>query len=251
MTAEPIPTNVVPLRRPAGISAPYTAHSFPYHLRDLEWEQGQHVLVAAPTGAGKTTLVAPLVRKRAAVVVLVSKPRDNTIRDVFPRERGWERIEEWPPPAGARRVLLWPRMGKNLIETLPRQRDAFSKCLNAIAREGRWCVVIDESHYTCDPAYLGLGKEVAILHHMGRSSGVSMVDLTQRPSWIPKILYSSVSHAYIGRTRDRDDLRRLSDLGGIDSREVASQVSALPSRYDYLYVNPHGDAVPRVINRRR
>lgn len=226
----------------------YDRQSWPEHIRGLQWKQGEHLLISAPTGAGKTTLVPKLCAKRSHVVVFVSKIKDDTIRREF---KGYHRISEWPPPQWANKVLLWPKPGKTLIETLAIQQRVFRDALNAIAQQGNWCVVIDESHWTTSREFLGLGAEVAILHHQGRSSGISMVNLTQRPAWIPKIIYSSVTHAYIARTRDRDDLKRLADLGGIDPRKVAETVIALPTRHDYLYVSPQSDATPRVVNLRK
>ena len=77
-----------------------------------------------------------------------------------------------------------------------------------------------------------------------------MVNLTQRPSWIPKIIYSSSSHVFIGNTSDRDDLKSLSNLGGVDAKEVAETVQRI-GRHDLLYINPMGDGKPCVINVRK
>lgn len=224
---------------------------FADHLRRLKWEQGDHLILAAPTKAGKTTLAAKLLEKREYVVVLVSKPKDPAFGKEF---KGYETVREWGkngPPQYAKKVLLWPKAGKTLRETRDIQRDIFKDALDAMGREGNRCIVVDESHWITSREFCGLGPEIAILHHQGRTSGISMVNLTQRPAWIPKIIYSSVTHAYVARTRDRDDLRSLSNLGGIDPKEVQESVASLGTRHDYVYLNPQGDAVPVVINTRR
>ena len=222
---------------------------FRQHVQSLQWEQGQHILICAPTGAGKTTFVRPLLEKRSHVVNLVTKIHDDAFRKEY---KGWTIIREWPPSRFDSHVLLWPKPGKTLTETLQRQRAVIRHALNEIGRGRGWCVTVDEAHYTTDPHYLGLGKEVAILHHQGRSSGISVVNLSQRPAWIPKIIYSSVSHAYIAKTKDRNDLKRLSDLSGVDGDELARDVRSMPSKYDYAYVDTQTDGTSAVmLNSRR
>lgn len=228
----------------------YPRVPFKKHVRELPWSQGEHVLICAPTNAGKTTFSAPIIAKRSHVVNFVTKSYDETFAREF---KGWERIEKWGPSLGARRVLLWPRKKKGMTvrEFVAYQRQVFREALDAIDNEKGWCVVIDESHYMTDPNFLGLASEIAILHHQGRSSGISVVSLTQRPAWIPKIIYSSVSHAYIARTRDVADLKRLADLGGIDAKELAANVVSLTNRHDFVYVSPQTDALPAVLNSRK
>lgn len=223
----------------------------------LNHESGQHVLIAAPTGSGKSAMALKLTdypREGMYVVNMVTKPRDETFEGS--ELSHWDRIEEWNPKAGRPspwmdRVLLWPKPQETMQATKMLQKQVFHEALNSIFRTGRRRVVIDELHYMSDPSYLGLYDDIAILHHMGRSLGVTMVNLTQRPAWIPKIIYSSVTHAYIAQTKDRDDLKRLSDLGGIDGRAIAKAVSELPSKHDFLYVNPMGSHDPVIVNTAR
>ena len=227
----------------------YPAQPFATHMRNLKWDQGDHVLIAAPTKAGKTTLASKLITKRSHAVIFVTKMKDPTFQAEF---SDWQRFTEWRNVKPYHtRILLWPRPGKTIRETLAIQRETFAYALDAIAREGNRAVIVDETLMFTDPKILGFGTEVGMMHYYGRSSGISMVTLAQRPAWIPKVIYSSVTHAYVARTRDRQDMKRLSDLGNIDPREVAANVSALPSRHDYLYLNPQGDASPVVINTRK
>lgn len=224
------------------------------HYSGLQWRQGEHVLLAAPTGAGKTSLARKLADKRSHVVMLVTKTHDETIRKDF---AGWDRIHAWSElKPWHTKVLLWPKPGKTLAETLGIQRTVMRDALDGIGRGNRsgwsgWGVIVDESHYMTDPSFLNLNREIAMLHHVGRSAGISMLDLTQRPAWIPKIIYSSVSHAYIARTRDVADLKRLADLGGIDPRTTADNVTTLSTRHDYVYVSPQTDALPSIVNIRK
>ena len=229
----------------------YPAVPWQTHLKSLRWDQGDHLLISAPTKAGKTTMMRTLVQKRSHVVVFVSKMKDPTFKSDF---KDWTILREWPrggPPGYETRILLWPKTGDTLAETLREQRRVFGQALDRISKEGNRCVVIDESLMMSDPKLIGLGTQIGMLHYYGRSAGISMVNLTQRPAWIPKVIYSSVAHAYIARTRDIQDMKRLSDLGGVDARELSANISRLPSRHDYIYVNPQGDAPAAILNTRK
>lgn len=230
----------------------YARDPWQSHLPGLRWEQGDHVFIAGPTKAGKTTMMSRLVRKRSHVVVFVSKLKDDTFAREF---KGWTRLEEWPkdgPPPWMTNILLWPKPVKDdLGATERKQRAVFEYAMNRISSQGNRCVVIDEMLMFVDPQILGLGKRVGQLHYFGRSSGISMLTLTQRPSWIPRVVMSSVTHAYIAKTTDGDDLKRLSELGSVDKRVVAHNLGRLPTRHDYVYLNPQGDASPAIVNTRK
>jgi hypothetical protein len=230
-----------------------TASPVPFrqHMDSLRWAQGDHVIVAAPTKCGKSTLVSRLVEKRSHVVTLVAKLRDDT----FGREyKGWARYEEWPRngfPSWEKRILLWPKPEKTLSATRAKHHYIFRNALDRLQTEGNRCCVIDEGLYVCDSGLLNMGKEVGMLFFFGRSAGITMVLNTQRPAWLPKVVYSSSTHAYIARTTDREDLKRLSDFGGINAREAAEDVRTLPTRHDFLYLNPQGSSRSVIVNTRR
>lgn len=225
---------------------PYPRVRFAEHLRTLRWRQGEHMLMAANTQCGKSTLAAKLSHRRDNVVVLASKPSDDNLRR---RYADYLRMDQWNPPRNPdrkeSRILLWPKKAATLEGTIPIQRPVFKDCLDSVSRMKGWCVIVDEAHWCSE--FLRLSKEIAVLHHQGSSSGITMVTLTQRPSWIPKIIYSSASHAYIGFTANRDDLRQLSNLGGIDAPRVMDTVQRL-GKHDMLYLNPMGDGNPCIIN---
>lgn len=198
------------------------------------WQQGEHISIVGPTGCGKTTLESRILDVRDSVVVFVTKIHDDTISKDFPGYK-YKRIEKWPPPkAWDSRVLLWPRAEGTIRDTYRKQREVFKDALDSIYRERNWCVVIDEQHYLCKQ--LGLDAENAMILQQGRSSGLSVVNSTQRPAWVPLVTYSSATHAMVWRTTHRDDLMKLSDLGGIDRRELASNLMAL-DKHSFIYVN--------------
>jgi hypothetical protein len=95
-------------------------------------------------------------------------------------------------------------------------------------------VVVDELSYCCrrlrlDPAFSDFWEQ-------GRSLGNSLVGLTQRPAWVPLLLYSAPEHLFFWRTTDRQDLARIAGIGGLDANVIRSTVASL-DRHEVLYVN--------------
>lgn len=196
-----------------------------------DWKQGEHIAIVGPTGVGKTTLISELVTARRYVVIFVTKIFDPTVSRDFP---GFERIEEWPPKLHQEKVLLWPKPGKSIRETYEIQHDVFKKALDSIFLERNWCVIFDEQHYVCQQ--LKLIPENTMFQHQGRSSGLSVVNGCQRPAWVPLITFSGSTHGFLWRTTFRDDLKRLSDLGGVDKKELEQNMLTL-SKHEFVYVN--------------
>lgn len=206
------------------------------------WNQGEHVLVSGPTGSGKTALTRHIVQNRidrgGHVVVMVGKlGRDETITRDY---AGWTRWKTWKkkPAAWENRILLWPDTDK--VRSIDGKRDlqkaVFSEAFDKLSNSGKWTLQIDEGLYTVSPSYLNLGNAVGMLHAMGRSSKLTIVTLTQRPSHLPLIVYSSAAHVFAGRMREEGDRKRLAELGGREgSRELVTKISGL-GRHEFCWI---------------
>lgn len=216
-----------------------------FHDRRFVWRQGEHVSLIGKTGGGKSTLARAILDHRAYVVAMASKPHDPTL-DGFRRD-GFVLTRSWPPKRPRRpklradgslaehRALLWPSMRE--MGDVHKQRAVFDVALRRIFETGRWCVYADELRYLAGT--LGLKSHFELLWLQGRSLGVSLVASTQRPSWVPREMYSQATHLFLWRNGDEADLRRLSDIGGdhgLSPVELRHLVRSLP-KHHVLYLH--------------
>jgi energy-coupling factor transporter ATP-binding protein EcfA2 len=218
------------------------------------WRQGEHVVISGDTGSGKTTLARHIDQIRldngAHVIVFVCKLQDDeTITKDYAGFTRWKRMKKRPRP-DEKAILLWPdtSKGKTLKEKRNIQREVFGEAMDILGDTGHWTVHIDEGLYFCHPSYIGLADELAILHAMGRSSHLTLITLMQRPSHLPLIIYSSATHAIIGRSNQASDIKRFSEIGGKMSPKEVSTTIAAQGKYDYLWIPRSADAIPETIN---
>lgn len=206
------------------------------------WKQGEHVLISGSTGSGKTALARHVVQLRhdngGHVIVFVAKPNeDKTIKDDFKDFTRWKSFKK-RHPSYENRILLWPDLKglKTMKEILAHQREVFSDAFDQISKQGKWTVQVDEGLYTVAPSFLNMADELGMAHAVGRSNGLTMVTLTQRPSHLPLILYGSAAHAMVGRTREQGDQKRLAELGARESSKELSARIATQGRHDFTWI---------------
>jgi len=210
--------------------------SWPEFKRRFKWLQAEHVAVIAPTGAGKTTLIRELLPQRSHVVFLGTKRQDKLynqlLADGYYRVESFSDIKPW-----MKRVLLWPKHTDTIPGTIAKQRARFQTAFDRIASQGGWCVVADECKYIAE--MLKLSTHLTFCQEQLRSNFGTNVSGAQRPFWLPRSVLSNASHVFIWKTTDPDDLKRLSDIGGINKRLVASELATL-GKHEFIYIHTRG-----------
>lgn len=202
-------------------------------LSSFTWRQGEHLITVGETGSGKTTLLSKILPLRSYVVVFVTKTYDKSFdASKWP---GFTVMREWNGRKAAEleKVLLWPKAGKTIRETLEVQKEVFDKALNEIYRDRGWTICVDELQWVVDE--LKFDREMRTYQHQARSSGITVVTGFQRPSHVPVITYGSASHAFVSRQSEDGDVKRLAALGGIDAEKLRSALPLLP-RHSWLYL---------------
>lgn len=203
------------------------------------WAQGEHCIAIAPTGAGKTTLLRKLMPRRKNNLFFGTKIRDSAYTSMI-RTQGFRRVESVEEiRAWDRNVLLWPRWNKDIRQTMLDQHTAFKDAINMVAEQGRWTTWLDEAKYLNQ--MLKLGTDMTYLAEQARSDGGTIIFGTQRPVWIASVL-SSATHAFLWKTPDGNDMGKLSDLGGVDSKFVRNEIQTLDA-HEFLYIRTRGAQV--------
>jgi hypothetical protein len=211
-----------------------------------EHRQGEHVAVCGVNGSGKTLLLLELAKVRASrvakdgrpsrVVVLVTKPRDDTVDEQL---QGWPHITRWPPEYGQEHVIVWPTY-KDPHTVRQRQAKVFGPLLRTIFAEGGQTVVIDEVATFSDPPPEGLGLRALISHYYSdaRSNKLTMMGATQRPSHVPRSMWSESDWLVIFALYDHDDLRRIREIGG-NTQAILDAVADL-DEHECLFIHRRG-----------
>lgn len=195
------------------------------------WNQGEHVTLIGQSGSGKSTLAQSLLPYRKYNLVLVTKPRDDTLSRFS--KLGYEVTRKWPPKdKDATKVVYWPDISS--VERIDGQRQDVERLLEYVYRHGGWCLYVDEAPYVND--FLGLSQHLRLLWLQGRAMGVSMVAGAQRPRYLPLEAYSQATHLFIASNSDKQDVKRLSDISGALAPRVMAEVPQLAA-HEFLYVN--------------
>lgn len=217
----------------------------------FDWKPGEHVVVLAPTGWGKTHMLHELLEtvatKECPAVVLIVKPKDSTV-EKFRKRLGWRRIEDYPEPAARLRpktsgVVVWPRHRFDPELDEPRISKTMRRAILHSYRHGRKILVVDEA-YSLGAEY-GLDREMVTVLSKGRSMETAIFGASQKPSHIPLWFYSQSEHLFLGNDPDKRARQRYAEIGGVDPKLVEHEVSGLRQR-EFLYIRRNGPNGPEM-----
>ena len=202
----------------------------------LQWKQGEHFALIGPTGQGKTTMARSILPLHYYTTVFATKPYDETMDALI--RTGYVRMERWrsiPADEYPKRVL-WPNIArlKGKQARLDLQKQVFDDAFDAIYLEKGWTVYLDELWYFSNR--LGMDSWIEEYLSQARSLRVSLLMATQRPAWIPVMVYDQSSHLMFWRDNDETNLRRISGISYRSADLIRGIVSNLEP-YQVLYIN--------------
>lgn len=190
--------------------------------------RGNHVLIAAPTGGGKTTLgtmgILPMFHNVADILVIDSTadPKLHNYGKAYPK---YGKIK------GLRRL--------SVSDLSPESTTKIHKAMNRAYKQGECIVFIDEIRHIVDPQFLGLRSAAESMLLFSRKRRNIVVGLTQAPRWIPSAFYDQSRLQFIFKIRDKRTMLRLAEIGG-DTEALKAIVPKL-AKYEFAYVNSDGD----------
>jgi len=224
-----------------------------------EWRPGEHVTIIATTGFGKTHLALALAELCRYVLVLACKRKDPLVTSLA--ADGYHVTGDldgltWTadpqrghPEPTTPKVVYWPQQPEKIgeAERIALQAAAMRKGLGWADRTGRWCVVIDETMWMVDR--LRLDKELDSLWFQGRTQGLSVIALAQRPSRVPRLAFSQANYFYFGRFTDQRDLDTLRDISStIPADLIVEAIRRLSKeRHEFLFVDAVRDEIAVVV----
>jgi hypothetical protein len=235
-----------------------------------DYRPGQHVLCICPTGGGKSWLMWQLLEAAMRQnphldpVVYMPKPSDETTARNATR-LGMQEIPTWPPvrklfqakPTG---YVLWPPHPKG-VSTMERRAIVGShlkKGLEAKYWAGHSINFVDDAHSALSMFDLNPLAEEILTN--GRANKAGLWLATQKPSGtlvsggITSFAYNSASKMFMGLDYDPRNLARLSEIGGVDPKQIAGWIRGLRTWQidgstvtEWLYFDKAGPYYARIL----
>lgn len=220
---------------------------------ERDWKPGEHVTIIAPTGVGKTHLALTIADLSRYVLVLATKRKDPLVADlaargylVTPSVEGvlWTETEPVTP-----KVVVWPQFSDKIgaKQRMTLQASAIRDVLDWADKTGGWTIVSDETMWLTDS--LQLERELNAVWHQGRTQGLSLIALAQRPSRVPRLAFSQATYLFIGKYTDKRDIDTLREISSVIPREVveAGIASLSKERHEFLFLDALRDEVAIVV----
>lgn len=209
-----------------------------------DYQPGEHVYFCEPTQQGKSYFAYQLIRQTLPqlddhrFVSLMPKPRDPATRE-WADNIGLKIIDTWPPPtrwpwqdrpAG---YVLWPKHTKGVSPKENRERVAavMRPCLRDQYWQGKSITFADDAHIAA--VLLGLNDQFEEHLTAGSGMGSGLWLANQKPSGtvnsgsLTSFAYNAPSHLFFGHDTDERNIRRFSEIGGVDPDLVAWHVRRL------------------------
>lgn len=223
------------------------------------WKPGQCITVVGPRGSGKTHLSLELLDISPHVMVLATKRQDPLLADL--RSHGYyvtgdlrEVLWTHDPERGRgvpvhKKVVYWPQFPDDVTEAqrITMQSQAMSEALGWVDKTGGWTVLIDETMWMSET--LRLEKQIKSAYFQGRTQGVSIIALAQRPTNVPRLAFSSADYLFLSKTGDKRDIDNLREISSAIPKETIIQaLSELDKpRHEFLFIDANNDRLAKVI----
>lgn len=226
----------LPLER-AGPSVEYLSREEFLEEFTARHEPGQHLVTFGPTGRGKTTLMADLLRQGppySHIGILSPKGADPAFRGIGKPKKAW-------PPHLPVSVHTYgePKPYTIRLEGSPEAgwdnlRRQFEPPLSWARGQKDWLWVIPDLQAMSDPKFAGLGRHVEWLMLTLRSRGSGVWVDAQRPSWIPRAASDQTRSVIVFRNTDLGTVDRLRQTVSLPMNQILPLMGDM-ERHDFLW----------------
>lgn len=199
-------------RVPWSVLGPEFAHI--WGRADPNDPQPEHVEIIGMNGSGKTYLLMKILQERMMVrnshiVLVVTKRADKVFAKL-----GWPIVRELRDIRKYRQCIYWP-----MTNLIGQQRKAFHEVRMRELLSSLWVpesnrvIAFDEIAYveSLSPAVKEL---VAMYWREGRSNGITVVAMKQRPQGVQRDMSSETWWTFAFVPKDRSDAERFAELFG-------------------------------------
>ena len=178
--------------------------------------QPEHMEILGPTGSGKSFFEKHVLEERvrlrnSAVVILLTKPADKTLR-----EMDWPVVTSWPPSQwnSKNRQVIYHAKSEGLGKgARARQAEKVEDLLDKLWHpDANVILAVDEIAYV--EQELGLRAHMTTYFREGRTLGITVVASTQRPAGVSRAVHSETAWVACFAPKDEDDAERMAQILG-------------------------------------
>lgn len=183
------------------------------------------------------------------MLVLATKRRDPLVTDLAAHGYKvtasvdgvlWAENEPVTP-----KVVVWPQAPEKA--TSEQRQAIMHRALRDVMtwahRTGGWTIIADETMYLSEQ--LRLEKDLNEIWYGGRTMGISLVSLMQRPARVPRLAFSQADFIFLGKFNDKRDIETLRDIATVVPGEVMVRgiTSLSKEKHEFLFVDAKRDRV--------
>jgi hypothetical protein len=198
------------------------------------YAQGQHLTMLGPTQRGKTTLCLQMLKRvispELPCVILAGKPpgRDGTMAKA-PQLLNLRVTEEWPPPFAFTKKNGYMLRPVHTLKDLDRDeknlREQFRRAMiSNYASKTPVIQVVDEAYQVQNDLSLKREYEAPLMRGAPICAEWSLI---QRGRYMSYLAYDAAEHMVIFFDSDQTNVKRYSEMGGVDPAQVEYLVSNL------------------------
>jgi nucleoside-triphosphatase THEP1 len=210
-------------------------------LSDPKDPQPEHVEIIGQNGSGKSYLMCTMLQDRmkarkTGAVIICTKKADRVFAKL-----GWPIVDTWDEVRQETNCLYWPRTSRTGTARKQYHEAKVNDLLDHLWKEdANTIVAFDEIGYI-ESLSLETKNNVQMYWREGRSLGITVVGMKQRPQGALRDMHSETYWTMAFKPKDRADLERWSELFGAKRDWMPVFDDLNRERREFIIANPVHD----------